>query len=172
MSEKPPETMVVKPYTPPVPESATVTIQTPIETLKNKKAFEYYYSLGDDRNLTKVGKKFSMAPATITKWSSKFDWAERVIARDASIGERLKYETDEETTQTRRDILKVIRTLVGKMIDEDEDGNVIVKGIVLKNIAEVREAYELTERILNPGKGDGDGREGGAKQMIQVNITK
>ena len=171
MSEKPPETMTIKPYAPPPPATTTITVETPVEALKNKKAFEHYYSLGDDRNLTKVSQKFNMSPATITKWSSKFDWGERVITRDKSIGDRLKYETDEETTATRRDILRVIRTLVGNMVVEDENGKVSVTGIGLKNIAEMREAYELTERILNPNASDGEGGDG-AKQQIQVNIMK
>jgi len=171
MSENPPVPMTIRSIAPPVPKpSPTTTIKSPVETLRHKKAFEYYYSLGDERTLTQVGKEFKVSSATITKWSGRYDWVERVITRDNAIGERLKYETDAETTETRRNILKIIRTLVKNMITEDDKGNFAIQGIKLKNIAEMREAYELSEKILNPNaSGDGNGE---GKQQIQVNITK
>lgn len=48
------------------------------ETPTQRKAFEYYYSLGDKRNLKKVADKFGYSYNTIRQWSSKLNWKERV----------------------------------------------------------------------------------------------
>lgn len=48
------------------------------ETPTQRKAFEYYYSLGDKRNLKKVAEKFGYSYDTIRGWSSKLRWRERI----------------------------------------------------------------------------------------------
>ena len=174
MSEKAPQPMTIRPSAETAKAETEArnktVVKTPVETLKHTKAFEYYYSLGDERTLTQVGKKFKVSGGTLGKWSAKFKWGDRVQARDKAIGVRLKYESDKDTTETRRNILKIIRTLVTNALVEDEDGNVKIKGIEIKSIAELQAAYALTEMILNPGSGSiGDSGKG---NHVLVQIQK
>ena len=39
------------------------------ETLQHKEAFEFYYSLGIDRSITRVAQKFNVTRSAIAKWS-------------------------------------------------------------------------------------------------------
>ena len=64
------------------------------ETPKARKAFSDYYALGPGRSLKKLFEQYRAAPkgsvptqrlATINKWSSKWGWQQRVLARDLEI---------------------------------------------------------------------------------------
>jgi len=165
-----PVPMTIRTIKPPEkPPDYSKKVTTSVENLTHKKAFEYYYNLGDERNHIKVGKHFKVVPGTIASWSRKYGWVARVQARDKEIGDRLKYESEADTTETRKNILTIIRTLVKNSLEIDEEGNVKIKGLGLKNIGEMREAYELAERILNPDAVQ-DGIKG-ANQVL-VNIQK
>src|SRR5690606_29273640 len=55
-----------------------------------RKAFEYYLSLGENRSVKKVAEKFSYSPKTVYTWSSRFKWADRVYQHELREAERLR----------------------------------------------------------------------------------
>jgi len=48
------------------------------EKLKHKEAFEYYYSLGENRGLRKVAQKFNKTLTAVANWSKAFNWQDRI----------------------------------------------------------------------------------------------
>jgi hypothetical protein len=59
--------------------------QQPRESAKAFEAFQEYLNLGSQRSLTAVGRKLGKSKALIEKWSTKFDWVERVNAYTAEL---------------------------------------------------------------------------------------
>ena len=51
------------------------------ETLRHKEAFEYYYGLGHDRNLTSVALHHGFTKRSVANWSKAFDWQARLFAQ-------------------------------------------------------------------------------------------
>lgn len=64
-----------------VPHEKTQTKETP----EQKQAFETYFMMGDDRSYRKLAKTLGKGVTTISNWSRKFDWQERIDARDNQV---------------------------------------------------------------------------------------
>ena len=69
------------------------------ETLKHQEAFDYYYSLGDDRSYAKVAEQFNVTVCTVTKWAGSFSWQRRVVERDRKIALQMQREMDKKRNQ-------------------------------------------------------------------------
>jgi len=63
------------------------------ETLKHREVFEFYYSIGDKRNLSSVAVQYKFSERSIAKWSKLFNWQERIEQRDIEIGKELEKKT-------------------------------------------------------------------------------
>lgn len=79
-----------------------------IETLRDKEAFEYYYSLGAERNLEKVSQKYSVSVPAVKKWSKNFNWQFRVEQRDIENGKKIEQKTNNEVINAKADFRKTI----------------------------------------------------------------
>lgn len=78
------------------------------ETLRDKEAFEYYYSLGAERNLEKVSQKYSVSIPAVKKWSKNFNWQFRVQQRDIENSKNLEKKTNKEVIDAKADFRKTI----------------------------------------------------------------
>lgn len=81
------------------------------ETLRHSEAFEYYYALGNKRNLLQVAKHFVVAIQTANSWSRKFSWQERVRLRDTentkTLIKSIAKQTNKSIVNRKADLLKV-----------------------------------------------------------------
>lgn len=80
----------------------------PRETLRQREAFEYYYSLGEGRTLKAVAQQFGVHPRTTYRWSKEFGWADRIAKRDQEIADMIS-EKRKAAILSRR--LRFLRTL-------------------------------------------------------------
>lgn len=55
------------------------------ETKLHIQAFEYYYSLGIVRSITKVAAKFKVCNHAVAEWSTSFQWQKRIQQRNAEV---------------------------------------------------------------------------------------
>ncbi|MFH1314028.1 MAG: hypothetical protein ABIJ00_12495 [Candidatus Eisenbacteria bacterium] len=51
----------------------------------HKKAFEFYYGIGEGRSYSKVAKEFGMSIAAVKLWGRSFGWKRRVGERDGEV---------------------------------------------------------------------------------------
>jgi transposase len=51
----------------------------------HKKAFEFYYALGEGRSYRRVADEFSVSLGTVKLWGRSFDWNGRIRERDAEV---------------------------------------------------------------------------------------
>lgn len=132
---------------------ATKRRKPPVEKLYHIRAFEEYYKMGDRRSHPKVAKKFGKSVGVISQWSRDFGWVQRVMERDREIGDKLQLESVEEITESRKNILLILRSAVEAFIKrkDGEDVPEKIEGFKLRNVADLKEAYLLMEEIRNPG---------------------
>ena len=79
------------------------------ETLLHQQAFDFYYALGADRNLTQAGQKFEVRKSTAGLWSKSFDWQDRIKLRDIEISKKLQQKTDTTIISTKANYRKIIQ---------------------------------------------------------------
>lgn len=83
------------------------------ETLEQKEAFDYYYSLGSDRRLAAVVQKFKKARSTIHAWSKAFNWQKRAEQRDIEIGKKLEEKTNNTIVNEKAKYREEIKNYMG-----------------------------------------------------------
>lgn len=96
------------------------------ETTRHGEAFDYYYSLGEDRTYVSVSGRFSVASRTVERWAKALNWKERVIQRDLEVNKRVEKKTTNAIVNTKADYraeiaknldsLKTIRQQAEKLI--------------------------------------------------------
>lgn len=84
------------------------------ETLRHKEAFEYYYSLGENRSYQKVADHFHTSKKTVYTWSINFGWQERVQQRDMEIARQI----EKKTTTAVVDEKAKYRTIIGAAMQD------------------------------------------------------
>lgn len=97
------------------------------ETLRHREAFEYYYSLGNDRNMKKVAEKFNVSVRAVNTWGMSFEWQERINQRDIEIGKKLEAKTVDLVVNEKAKYRKVIKLAMSKIIDSIQEGNMSYK---------------------------------------------
>ena len=60
-----------------------------IEQEHHKKAFEFYYSLGEKRNLQQVASESKVSIGSVKLWSGAFNWQHKISQRDASVAREI-----------------------------------------------------------------------------------
>ena len=55
----------------------------------HKKAFEFYYGLGESRNYKQVADKYGVSLGSVKAWGRNFDWKRRVGERDGEVARAL-----------------------------------------------------------------------------------
>ena len=99
------------------------------ETLRHQEAFDYYYSLGENRSYAKVADKFNVALGTVTKWAGSFSWQRRVIERDRKISLQMQRDLDKQILEDKKNYRKIIQASVKKYIDNLSAGKVTVNSV-------------------------------------------
>ena len=128
------------------------------ETLKHSEAFEYYYSLGAERNFKLVESKFKVSNMSVARWSKAFSWQERIEQRDVANAKKLEAKIDKAIVNSRAEyrtlIKKVVREFEKKLkagkirIDKPEDLSIMAK-LDLLMMGEATEKQDVTYKLLD-----------------------
>ena len=87
----------------------------------HKKAFEYYYTLGESRSLPKVAARLGVSLASVKLWSRSFDWHQRLNDRDAEVARAMASRalSDEVENRARnKQLVKMALLQLAKAIAE------------------------------------------------------
>jgi hypothetical protein len=101
------------------------------ETLRQREAFEFYYSLGDSRNLKKVAQEFGVSDRTVEIWSKKYGWQERVVQKNIEVGKLLSDRMNEEIVTEKARYRALIKVVINDVVSslKEKDGTIKVKSI-------------------------------------------
>jgi len=84
------------------------------ENEMQREAFRFYCALGPNRTIAMVAKQFGRAAITVSLWSQKFKWQERVRAYDAREGEKARKIVLKELRKPKEELRRLIETLINK----------------------------------------------------------
>jgi hypothetical protein len=86
------------------------------ESLRHSEAFEFYYSLGQNRSQEQVANRYGVTPNAIAQWAVAFRWTDRLESRDQEIAERLAERNKTDVVKMQERHLKVTRAVQGAFI--------------------------------------------------------
>lgn len=111
------------------------------ESLQMAEAFEYYYSLGEERNLEKVAVHFGCTDTTVGNWSASFNWQERIQQRDILVAGEMQKKTIKEIAKSKANYRKIVGLAIQKFAKKlvEEDG----AGIDLSHISDLEKLVKL-----------------------------
>ena len=99
------------------------------EQLHHKEAFEYYYTLGDKRNIMQVAQEYNVSRAAVAKWSKAFSWQERIEQRDMDNARLLEKKTNNTIVNEKANYRKIIKAAMAKFVENLKNGKVDVETI-------------------------------------------
>lgn len=97
------------------------------ETLRQAKAFDLYYAMGEQRSYEKVSRQIGVSKNSIYKWANVFGWAERIKQRDAENAQRLYEETNASVIDKYRQYNKIIDGAIAKGIEKLKKGEMDIQ---------------------------------------------
>ena len=122
------------------------------ETLRQHEAFDFYYSLGDDRSYAKVADRFNVSTGTVAKWAGSFSWQRRVVERDRKIALQMQRELDKQILQDKKNYRKIIQATINKYVENFKAGKVEVTSI--KDLISLIECDTKLMNMLDKGTAD------------------
>ena len=122
------------------------------ETLRLQEAFDYYYSLGEDRSYKKVAEKFNVALGTVTRWAGSFNWQRRVVERDRKIALQMQRELDKQIFEDKKSYRKIIQGTINKYVENFKAGKIEVTSI--KDLIALIECDTKLMAMLDKGTAD------------------
>lgn len=99
----------------------TKKFKTKGETQITIDAFEYYFALDTERTYSKVAKQFGTSVTTISYWSTKFKWKERINKRNGKVEEQLEEIAVEAIVKSKVKYRQAIATQVKEFNKYVED---------------------------------------------------
>jgi len=123
----------------------------------HKKAFEFYYGLGEGRSYKLVAGEFGVALGTVKTWGRAFGWRQRCRERDAEVVRTMadrNLEAGVEGLVRNRKIVKMGLIQVAKAVAE---------GKVKVTMADLDRLVRLEEYLREEG-GPGTGGQGGGSE--------
>jgi len=96
------------------------------ETLRHQEAFNYYYSLGNERKLSSVAVQYKVTKRSVFKWSKEFNWQQRVEERDAKISQQLNKVAEKEEFLTRADYRSLVKEMVTLFKKRLSEGKIVL----------------------------------------------
>jgi hypothetical protein len=128
------------------------------ETILHGEAFDYYYSLGDERTHKKVAEVFGLSSKKVVdNWSRSFNWQKRIEERDAKNNARMQAKTDTELVNTKRKYreeinlaLQPIKAAINSSFEKDKKTgkmNIIPRIQTPRDLQSVVAAYEKLVKL-------------------------
>lgn len=122
------------------------------ETLKHQTAFDFYYSLGDDRSYAKVAEQFNVSIGTVAKWAGSFSWQRRIVERDRKIALQMQRALDKQILEDKKSYRKIIQATINKYVENFKAGKVEVTSI--KDLIALIECDTKLMAMLDKGTAD------------------
>ena len=113
------------------------------ETLRHQEAFDFYYSLGNNRTIAATARHYSVSRGSVFTWSRKFNWQERIRERDASIAKKVQDITDADIVKEKSALLKMVK----KTLD-NANSKVTTDNIGIRNQFELLSTIKTTLELL------------------------
>ncbi len=111
------------------------------ETARHREAFEWYYGLGEKRNIVVVAGKYGVSEMTLARWSKEFEWQKRILDRDKKIADAIEKKAD------TKEINRKLRML--RFIDDIYEGNESkIKGMDVEGVSDLI-ALSKHEQLLS-----------------------
>jgi hypothetical protein len=139
--------------------------ETPWEIQENEsskafQAFQTYLFLGEERSIVKVSKKLGKSETIITRWSSKYNWVERVRAYDNDNAIKTKKQTEKAIKEMSERQIKTAMLLQSKGLESlkyinpekisAKDAKELIKlGIEIERLNRLPEKSETSESLVN-----------------------
>jgi len=82
------------------------------ETLRHKKAFEYYLYLGEERSYRKVAEAFKVSDRAVKKWGTEFKWSERLYKREKELADKFREQNEDEFLKHQKKRLDLINRAI------------------------------------------------------------
>jgi hypothetical protein len=119
------------------------------ETPRHQKAFDFYYSLGDERrSLRQVARKYNVTLTAVNNWNKAFNWQARVAQRDIENSKRLEKKTNDTIVNTkasyREDIKKILAINKALINTAIENGKLIIS---IKDVGDFKTASDIQEKL-------------------------
>jgi transposase len=131
----------------------------------HKKAFEFYYGMGEGRSYRQVAKEFGVSLGTVKMWGRTFCWRQRCRERDAEVVRTMADRNLEENMEglaRNRKIVKMGLIQVAKAVAE---------GKVRVTMADLDRLVRLEEYLREEGgpetAGGGRGSEGSLLEEVR-----
>lgn len=130
------------------------------ESLEQIRAFDYYFALGESRSLPQVAAHMGRSRVTIKKWSSKFNWADRVRDRDREVGQELIERTNERILDLEELNRQTIGQLTEKFAEDVRSGK-----IRASSIQDYERIFKMAQSL---GPGDGSSSDGNLGSLAEI----
>lgn len=108
------------------------------ETLEQYKAFLFYHEMGDERAHEGVAERFKVSIATIKRWSTMWNWVERVKQQDELIKQTYQKQYAGEIKKNIANTVKGVNYALGIALKDIATGK-----LKAKNIADVERLAKL-----------------------------
>ena len=136
------------------------------EQENHKKAFEFYYGLGEGRSYKLVAQEFGVALGTVKMWGRAFGWKQGCRERDAEAVRTMADRSLEENVESlarNRKIVKMGLIQVAKAIAE---------GKVKVTMADLDRLVRLEEYLREDGGPETGGRTGGPESSFLEEVKR
>jgi hypothetical protein len=131
-----------------------------------KKAFEFYYGLGEGRTYKLVADEFGVALGTVKMWGRAFGWRQRCRERDAEVARTMANRSLEEGVESlarNRKIVKMGLVQVAKAVAE---------GKVKVTMADLDRLVRLEEYLREEGGPGIGGRASSPESAFLEEVKK
>ena len=116
------------------------------ERENHKKAFEFYYGMGEGRNYRKVAEEFGVSIGAVKLWGRSFGWKRRVADRDAEVARSLAGQSLSDGVERATRDRKIIEMALVRV------AQAIAEGKVKPTIADLDRLIRLEELLRKEGE--------------------
>ena len=156
-------------------------IDTPPEPWERQKnegaeafeAFSHYRDLGSERSLVKVGQKLGKSQTLIERWSSNWNWVNRVNAWDDELDRQTREELAKGITEMRKRHVGIAQAMLTKALkalkkipEDDLTSQDIARMVDIASKLERLSRGEVTERT------EGKQVVAGEVSLNQIDLSK
>jgi len=152
-----------------------------VETKRHIEAFDYYYALGEERNLVSVALQYGFSERAVAGWSKDFNWQMRIAQRDLENGKKIMAKTDEVVVNTKADYredirraLQPVKAAINKVIVKDTKTGELDVDITVDNamqLAAVIGAFEKLVKLDLLLMGEADSRTDNTFKLYDVDLS-
>jgi transposase len=90
----------------------------------HKKAFEYYYSLGEKRNFKQVAEELKVSIGSVKLWSQTFNWKRKLRERDASAAREIAARVIDDEVSSRNRNKQIVHMALVQLAKAIAEGKV------------------------------------------------